>query len=207
MELGGKVAQVEAEPGGLAGQQRQPHDGGGPLEQLGEDRIGRRLPGRVQDPAHPQDGDVDGAGDHSADGLFGPGTVEAEGAAGAEELGGVADAEHGLDTHAEAPDLSAALAGDAHAQDCVRPCRGHRVTGVGAVEVVVGEDHSDLTVRQASHLVGAVLDQFVDLTVAVSALGDASLAVGVLLDHPGVDLVVPQRDGGERFDGLTDGRV
>ncbi|WND24048.1 hypothetical protein RI060_26510 [Streptomyces janthinus] len=44
--------------------------------------------------------------------------------------------------------------------------------------------------------VGRVLDELEELTVAVSALGDAPFAVRVFRDQPGVDFVGLQNPGG-----------
>lgn len=58
-----------------------------------------------------------------------------------------------------------------------------------------------------AHLVGRVLDQLEELPVAVSALGDTALAVGVLGDQARVDAVRVQDTTGLLDDGADDRRL
>ncbi|GAA4912181.1 hypothetical protein GCM10023405_38400 [Streptomonospora salina] len=58
------------------------------------------------------------------------------------------------------------------------------------------EDHRDFAVVAAVQLVGAVLDEFEDLAIPVSALFDSTLVVHVLANESGVDAIGLQHASG-----------
>jgi hypothetical protein len=65
--------------------------------------------------------------------------------------------------------------------------------------VGTGEDDVDLSAGLLGDFVGRVLDEFEKLTVAVSPLGDATLAICVLGYETGVDSICLE-DTGRLFD-------
>ncbi|MDH6190844.1 hypothetical protein M2168_003876 [Streptomyces sp. CZ24] len=207
-------ADVVTQALGGARHQRQPDDGGGPGQQLVQHRVVGPFLVDVERPGHTEDRglhaqvgrrvETEGVGDLGGGPV--PVEAEAEGAVAAEELGGVADGEHRLHPDAEAADLPAALARDAHPQDGLRALRRHRGALVRAVQVVLGEDDVQLAAGRVGDLVGGVLHEFEQLPLAVPALGDATFTVGVLLHQPRVDLVGPQDGLGLPQHGLDHGR-
>ncbi len=158
------------------GQQRRTDDGGGPLSSSSSTRSPEAA--RPPCPAHGPCAAL-GASNSSPSRSRTPGTsrmswydqalVKAEASGATEEL--VSVTTDRLHAHAEPADLTAVASGHAHAQDGLRTLGGHRIALVGAVEMGVVENDVNPAARLVTDLVGGVLDQLEELTVAVPALG------------------------------------
>ncbi|MCX4609094.1 hypothetical protein OG228_11055 [Streptomyces mirabilis] len=118
-----------------------------------------------------------------------PVAIETEAFVPAEELRGVGHREDGLHTDAEATDLPATFSGDTHTQNGFDAVDGHRCALIGAVQVFLSKDDLNGPAGLVRDLVGGVLHQFEELSITVSALGDAAFTVGVLLHESGVHTV------------------
>jgi hypothetical protein len=73
--------------------------------------------------------------------------------------------------------------------------------------VCFGENHDDFAAGVVPQLVGTVLDELVDLAVAVAAFLDTALAVHVLLDQAEVDFVGLKHARGLLEDDFENGGV
>ncbi|MGX1252511.1 hypothetical protein RKD48_005022 [Streptomyces ambofaciens] len=200
--LAAVAVHVLAQPVIGLGEQREPDDRGRPGQQLVQYGVGGALGLHVERTGHPQDGGVElraVALRHTGRGLdllVGPGAIEAETAGAAEEFRSVGHHEDRLHTDPESPDLPAALLRHTHPKDGLRPFRGDRTSLVGAVQVRLREDHMDASAGLVRDFVGRVLHELEKLTVAVSALRDTTLAIGVFGHEAGIHGIRLEDTGG-----------
>ncbi|CAL2058783.1 hypothetical protein GPN2_11333 [Streptomyces murinus] len=209
MVLGTAAVHVPAQPVVGLREQRQAYDGGGPFQQLVQDMIGSALGLHVQMSGHPQHGSIElravarcHAG-HGLDLLVRPGSVESETSRAAEEFRCVGHHENRFKAHSETPDLASTLLRHTHSKNCLRAVRSHRVALVCAVQVGLREDDINSPVLLVDHFVGRILDELEKLAVAIPALSDTTLAIGVFGHEAGVHGICLQDARGLFENGLN----
>ncbi|WP_239475947.1 hypothetical protein [Streptomyces sp. CS090A] len=207
---GGRV-DVVSQTIGRTGQKRKPDHGGGPTEQLIQNGIRRTFRLRLQGAGHAQDGGLEIAVDRLAAGLTDlferPCPVESEGPGRAEELRSVGDGQDRFHPDPEATDLPTALLRHTHPKDGLGSFRRDLLSFVRAVQVRVGEDDVYLPAGRMRDLVRGILDEFEQLAIPVTALGDPTLTIGVFQNQPRVDAICLQNARRLFDDRLDDGRL
>ncbi|MEV6111046.1 hypothetical protein AB0L59_00665 [Streptomyces sp. NPDC052109] len=177
-----------------------------------KDRVGGALGLHVERTCHPQHGGVEfltvtsGHTGHVFDLLERPGAVEPETSGAAEEFWSIGHHEDRLNAYSEPSDLPATFLRRTHSKNGFRALRSDWITFVRAVKVRRCKDDLDSASGLVGDFVGGILDKFKKLAIAISALSDAALSIGMFGYESGVYGVSLQDAGRLLNDGLNNRR-
>ncbi|XDQ31871.1 hypothetical protein AB5J56_27940 [Streptomyces sp. R21] len=104
----------------------------------------------------------------------------------AEEFWCVRHREYRFHADAKSSDLTSTFLRHTHSKDCLCTLRSDGISFVGAVEMGFCEDYVNLPSGFVRDFISRILDELEKLAIAISALSDSSLSIGVLGYETGV---------------------